>query len=187
MGRGFHRRQPRDLDAALPHPRPRRLGDEYDHQLRGHLLAVHDGRAVRECAGMNETKGGSSVVTVNVRHESWFERYAWTVFVFLSAVLVLFGATDLPGATSSTAQENAFNELFIGCQSAPVAVMGLRRRQRWAWYAMALWPLWIVAQSVRAAASGKTAEMMTGIFFLVLVLAALALSYRLAFRADIAP
>jgi hypothetical protein len=134
---------------------------------------------------MNETRGGSSVATLNVRHESWFERYAWTVFVFLSAVLVLFGATDLPGATSSTAQENAFNELFIGCLSAPVAVMGLRRRQRWAWYAMALWPLWIVAQSLRAAASGKTAEMMTGIFFLALAFAALALSYRRVFRADI--
>jgi len=104
---------------------------------------------------------------------------------FLSAVLLLFGATDLPGAASSTARENALNELFVGGLSAAVAVMGLRRRERWAWYAMALWPLWIVAQSVGAATAGKTAEMMSGIFLLVLAFAALALSYRPVFRAGI--
>ena len=122
------------------------------------------------------------MATVTARQGSWFERYSWTVFVFLSAILLLFGVSDLPGATSSTAQENAINELFIGCLSAAIAVMALRRRQRWAWYAMALWPAWIVAQSVRAATSGKTAEMMTGIFLLVLVFVALALSYRPAFQ-----
>jgi hypothetical protein len=126
------------------------------------------------------------VATGTASQGSWFERYSWTVFVFLSAILLLFGVSDLPGATSSTAQENAINEFFIGCLGAAIAVMALRRRQRWAWYAMALWPVWIVAQSVRAAAAGKTAEMLTAIFLLVLVLAALALSYRLVFRADIA-
>jgi len=125
------------------------------------------------------------VATTDKREQSWLERYSWTVFVFLSAVLLLFGATDLPGAASSAARENALNELFIGGLSAAVAVMGLRRRERWAWYAMALWPLWIVAQSVGAATAGKTAEMMTGIFLLVLAFAALALSYRPVFRAGI--
>ncbi len=72
--------------------------------------------------------------------------------------------------------------IAIGCLSAAIAVMGLRRRQRWAWYAMAMWPVWIAAQSVRAASTGKTAEMMSGLFELVLVLVALALSYRPAFR-----
>lgn len=115
---------------------------------------------------------------------SWFERYSWTVFVFLSAILLLFGVSDLPGATSSTARENAINEFFIGCFSAAIAVMALRRRQRWAWYAMALWPVWIVAQSVRAAAAGNTGEMMTAIFLLALVFVALALSFRLVFRAN---
>ena len=125
------------------------------------------------------------MATTDKREQSWLERYSWTVFVFLSAVLLLFGATDLPGAASSTARENALNELFIGGLSAAVAVMGLRRRERWAWYAMALWPLWIVAQSVGAATAGKTAEMMSGIFLLVLAFAALALSYRPVFRAGI--
>ena len=125
------------------------------------------------------------MATTDKREQSWLERYSWTVFVFLSAVLLLFGATDLPGAASSTARENALNELFIGGLSAAVAVMGLRRRERWAWYAMALWPLWIVAQSLGAATAGKTAEMMSGIFLLVLAFAALALSYRPVFRAGI--
>jgi hypothetical protein len=125
------------------------------------------------------------VATVTARRGSWFERYSWTVFVFLSAILLLFGVSDLPGATSSTARENAINEFFIGCLSAAIAVVALRRRQRWAWYAMALWPAWIIAQSIGAATAGKTAEMMTGIFLLVLAFAALALSYRPVFRADI--
>ena len=109
---------------------------------------------------------------------SWFERYSWTVFVFFSAVLLLFGATDLPGASTPTSRENAINELFIGFLSVAIAVMGLRRRQRWAWYAMALWPVWIVAQAVRAASAGNTGEMWTAVFLLVFALVALALSYR---------
>ena len=125
------------------------------------------------------------MTTLTARQGSSFERYSWTVFVFLSAILVLFGVSDLPGATSSTARENALNELFIGGLTAAIAVMGLRRRQRSAWYAMALWPAWIVAQSVGVATAGKTAEMMTGIFLLVLAVAALALSYRPVFGADV--
>ena len=119
--------------------------------------------------------------TPNVHSPSWFERHSWTVFVFFSAILLLFGATDLPGATNSTATENAINEVFIGCLSAAIAVMGLRRRQRWAWYAMALWPLWITAQALRAGSTGKTAEMWTAVFLLVVALVGLALSYRPAF------
>ena len=120
---------------------------------------------------MTTSKGGS-----------WFERYSWTVFVFFSAILVLFGATDLPVASTSTSRENAINELFIGLLSGAIVVMGLRLRKRWAWYAMALWPVWIGAQAVRAASAGKTDEMWTAVFLRVFALAALALSFRPAFR-----
>ena len=106
-----------------------------------------------------------------------FERYAWTVFLFISAILVLFGVSDLPGATGSLARENATNEPFIGLLSGIIAVMGLRRRQRWAWYAMALWPFWIAAQAARALTVGDTGEVVT-LVLLVMVLAALGLSYR---------
>lgn len=97
-------------------------------------------------------------VTGSEHAQSWFERHSWTVFVFFSAILLLFGASDLPGATTSTARENAINELFIGCLSAAITVMGLRRHQRWAWYAMALWPVQIAAQALRAASTGKNEE-----------------------------
>lgn len=107
-----------------------------------------------------------------------FERNAWTVFVLLSAILVLFGLSDLPGAIGSLARENALNELFIGLLSGTIAVMGLRRRQRWAWYSMALWPLWIAAQGARALSVGDTGEGVTALVLLVVALAALALAYR---------
>ncbi len=113
---------------------------------------------------------------------SWFERYSWTLFVFFSAILLLFGTTDLPGATTSTTRENAINELFIGCLSVVIAVTGLRRRHRWAWYAMALWPVYIAAQALRAASSGKTDEMRSAVFLLAVALAGLALAYRPTFR-----
>jgi hypothetical protein len=124
---------------------------------------------------MNNIKGDSSLASPS---SSWFVRYSWTVFVFLSSILLLFGVGDLPGATGSTARENAINELFIGCLSAAIAVVGLRRGQRWAWYAMALWPVWIAAQMLRAATSAKTSEMFTGLALLIVVGVALALSYR---------
>jgi hypothetical protein len=132
---------------------------------------------------MNEIRGGTSVAAVNARHESWFERYSWTVFVSLSAILLLFGVTDLQGAASSTVREGAINELFIGGLSAAIAVVGLRRRQRSAWYAMALWPVWIAAQSVNAVSTGKNAEAMTGVILLVVALTGLGLAYRPAFGA----
>jgi hypothetical protein len=123
-----------------------------------------------------------TVVTATPSDASRFERYSWTMFVFLSAILLLFGVTDLSGTSSSTGRENAINEIFIAGLSGAVAVMGLRRGQRWAWYAMALWPVWIGAQAARAGIAGMTAEMGTGLFLLILTVVALALSYRPAYR-----
>ena len=122
------------------------------------------------------------MVTARAYDATWLERNSWTVFVFLSATLLLFGVSDLSGTGTSTVRENAINEIFIAGLSAFVAVMGLRRRQRWSWYAMALWPVWIAAQSARAEAAGMTAEAGTGLFLLIVALVALALSYRPAFR-----
>jgi len=127
---------------------------------------------------MSNISGSTSVGSASTQVGSRFARYSWTLFLLLSAILVLFGAGDLPGATTSIARENAINELFLGGFSAAIALMGLRRGQRWAWYAMALWPLWIGAQAIRAGSTGKTAEMMSAAVFMVLSLAGLALAYR---------
>lgn len=109
------------------------------------------------------------------------QRYSWTVFVLLSVILLLLGALDLPGSTTSIERENAINELFIGCLTAVITLVGLRRHQRWAWFATALWPVWIAAQALRGASVGKTAEMTSAIVLLVIALVALALSYRPVF------
>jgi len=112
---------------------------------------------------------------------SVLQRYSWTAFVFLSVVLLIFGVSDLPSATTSVARENAINELFIGCLSAVIAVLGLRRHQQWAWFAMGLWPVWIAAQALRGLSAGQTTEMASAVFLLVFALVALGLSYRPVF------
>lgn len=121
------------------------------------------------------------MATATTRVRSGLERYAWTVFVLLGAILLLLGVGDLSGAGTSLQRENALNELLIGFFGITVAVYGLRRGERWAWYAMWLWPLWIVAQTWRALSAGKTGESMAAPVFLVLIAAALALSYRRTF------
>jgi len=121
-------------------------------------------------------------VVADAHTHSWFERYSWTLFVFFSAILLLVGVVDLIGAATSMARQNAINEIFICWLSAAIAVMGLRRRQRWAWYSMTLWPVWFVAQGLGAASAGKTGEMSSAVFLLVLALMAIALSYRPVFR-----
>jgi len=113
-------------------------------------------------------------------------RYAWTAFAVLGVLVVLIGVLDLSSsAASSTVQENAINELFIGSVTLVVAVGGLRHGQGWAWYAMSLWPLWIIAQSVRAWSGGKQGEAISGIIFLLVALAALAVSYGQSLREEV--
>ena len=121
------------------------------------------------------------MATETTRVRSGFERYAWTVFVILGAFLTLLGVADLSGGGTSLNVENSLNELLIGLFGVAIAVYGLRRGERWAWYAMLLWPVWIVAQSWRALNAGKTAEVIVTPVFLILIAAGLALSYRKSF------
>ena len=93
------------------------------------------------------------------------------------------------GADTSPARENSLNELLIGLFGVAIAVHGLRRGERWAWYAMLLWPLWLIAQNGRAISgaymTGEANSILTslllllaGPLFLILIVAALVLSYR---------
>jgi hypothetical protein len=84
------------------------------------------------------------------------------------------------------------NELLIGLFGVAIAVYGLRRGERWAWYAMLLWPLWLIAQNGRAISgaymTGEATSILTstllllaGPVFLILIVAALVLSHRAVF------
>jgi hypothetical protein len=118
------------------------------------------------------------MATAVTRVRSGFERYAWTVFVLLGALLLLLGVGDLSGANTSLQRENALNEMLIGLFGVAIAVYGLRRGERWAWYAAWLWPLYLLAQSWRALSAGKTGEAAAAPVLLVLIAVALAVSYR---------
>ncbi|GAC1475131.1 MAG: hypothetical protein PVS2B1_18050 [Candidatus Dormibacteraceae bacterium] len=124
------------------------------------------------------------MATEGMRVRSGFERYAWTVFVAMGALLVLLGVGDMFGADTSLKRENSLNEVLIGLFGVAIAVYGVRRGERWAWYAMLLWVLWSIAQSWRAWSAGKTGEAATLPVILILILAALALSYRRSFARE---
>lgn len=119
---------------------------------------------------------------------SGFVRYAWTVFVALGVLLILLGVGDLFRPGTSLNHENSLNELLIGLFGVAIAVYGLRRGERWAWYAMLLWPLWLIAQIWRAFSgqvmAGEANSLLSallflaaGYVFLILMVAALALSH----------
>jgi hypothetical protein len=132
------------------------------------------------------------MATQSTRVVSGSARYAWTAFVGLGALMILLGVGDMFSAATSPSRENSLNELLIGLFGVAIAVYGLRRGERWAWYAMLLWPLWLIAQSWRAffsaGVTGAANSILTslldlaaGYVFLILIVAALALSYRTSF------
>jgi hypothetical protein len=117
--------------------------------------------------------------TAKTYQSSWYRRNTWTVFVLVGAMVALIGAGDLSSSYGDhTSQENALNELFLGLLPIAIAVGGMRRGQRWAWYAMSVWTVWIAAQVQLALSFDRTGEAITAIVILALSLAALALSFR---------
>lgn len=154
------------------------------------------------------------MTTGTTRAQSGFVRHAWTIFVGLGALMILNGVGDMfagplilngVGDLSDVREltnlnhENSLNELLIGLFGVAIAVYGLRRGERWAWYAMLLWPLWTIAQEVRAWPSaymgGDANSILTTAFlafpvlagpvFLILIVAAMALSCRAVFSKNI--
>ena len=124
------------------------------------------------------------MVTSTATKTSAVQRYAWTVFVGLGAFAVLIGVGDFSSdAFDHTLRENGLNEVMIGLLALVIAAGGLRRGERWAWYAMSTWTVWLVAQGLLAFSSGRTDEGISAVVFLALALAALALSYPVSFGA----
>jgi hypothetical protein len=109
-----------------------------------------------------------AMATETTRARSGFGSYAWTVFVGMGVLLMLSGLVGLFGHPShgvwvwsletSLKRENSLNELLIGLFGVVIAVNGLRHGERWAWFAMLLWPVWIIAQNWRDWATPDTGE-----------------------------
>lgn len=132
------------------------------------------------------------MATKTTRASTGFGSHAWTVFAGLGALLILLGAGDLFPQGTSLFRENSLNEVLIGLFGVGIAVFGLRRGERWAWCAMLLWPVWLVAQSWRAFEStvvtgqsnstlSSLLDLAAGFVLLPLIVIALALSYRASF------
>ena len=132
------------------------------------------------------------MATETTRARTDFGSYAWTVFVGLGALLIFLGAGDFFRQGASLFRENSLNEVLIGLFGVAIAVFGLRLGERWAWCAMLLWPVWLIAQSWRAFEStvvigqlnsnlSTLLDLAAGFVLLPLVVIALALSYRASF------
>jgi hypothetical protein len=90
------------------------------------------------------------MATPTLRVLSGFARYAWTVFAGLGALFILLGIW--PAIFSSGVTRGYFlNFILINIFWVLLAVFGLRRGERWAWYATALWPLWLMLSASSAA------------------------------------
>jgi hypothetical protein len=77
---------------------------------------------------------------------SGFARYAWLVFAGLGVLFILLGIW--PALFGSGPGRQFFiSFILIHVFWILLAVYPLRHGERWAWYAMALWPLWLIALS----------------------------------------
>jgi hypothetical protein len=73
--------------------------------------------------------------------------------------------------------------VMIGSLTAAISVTAFRRGERWAWYAMWVWPLGVAAAAALIANSmgpgtGIPIPIMSGAFFVVVMVATLGLSAR---------
>jgi hypothetical protein len=75
----------------------------------------------------------------------------------------------------------------VGVLSGLIAAIPFRRGERWAWFAMAVWPVTLVLIdlnilfSIKHVAAGIPPPLVSGAIFIVLSLLALALTFRTAF------
>jgi hypothetical protein len=81
---------------------------------------------------------------------SGFARYAWIVFAGMAALFILLAIWPALFSTGLT-RGYFLNFILIHVFFGLLAVFGLRRGERWALYAMALWPLWLIVSAHYAA------------------------------------
>jgi hypothetical protein len=85
------------------------------------------------------------MATQTTRVVSGFARNAWTVFAGLGGLFILLGIWPTLYGGTAFVRQYFLNFMMINVLWVLLAVFGLRRGERWAWYAMALWPLWLIA------------------------------------------
>jgi len=77
--------------------------------------------------------------------------------------------------------------LIVGILASTVALTGFRRGERWAWYAMWIWPLWTalailqLSTAPRLPGYGTPVPIISGSVILIISALALAVSYRTFF------
>jgi hypothetical protein len=95
-------------------------------------------------------------------------------------------ATDPLGARfiDSQARSGGTVMVVVGLLSVAIAVFGLRQGQRWAWWTMWIWPLWLMSVVLmgfapdRMPGAGVPLPVIAAIIFLVVTVATLTLTYR---------
>lgn len=90
------------------------------------------------------------MATQTTRVASGLARHAWMVLAGLGVLFILLGIWPTVFSTG-LARGYFLNFILIHVFFVLLAVFGLRRGERWAWYAMAIWPLWLILSAYYAA------------------------------------
>lgn len=100
------------------------------------------------------------------------------------------GTTDPGGARmiDYLVRAGGVHLFVLGLLSLIVSLTGFRQAQRWAWYAMWLWPVWLASvvfvllAALKQAGPGIPPPLLSGSLFFLISVATLGLSYRRFFR-----
>jgi hypothetical protein len=79
------------------------------------------------------------------------ERHAWKFFLALGLLGIVAGLSDVTSAVTFVSRQLAIAVTMIGLLLAVISATALRGGQRWAWFAMWMWPAYLVADAVNLA------------------------------------
>jgi hypothetical protein len=97
-------------------------------------------------------------------------------------------ASPAAALIDSNVRSQAIYMMLAGVLGAMIAASGFRRGERWAWFAMAAWPVAIAAADLnllsayKHSASGTPPPLISGAVLIVLSIGLLAANYRRSFR-----
>ena len=79
------------------------------------------------------------------------ERNAWKFFLALGLLFVAFGVSDVAIAVTFVSRQLAIALIVIAVLQVAISSTALRSGDRWAWLAMWVWPLYLLADAVNLA------------------------------------